>query len=111
VHLAGRQAHQVLVEGVVRGRHLRRHDGRVPLHRRAHPCPPWQHAGWTGTSRATYAAALDAVLRRDHLMAPDALDELTVVGARRLGARTAVLWLVDYDQVSLGGSAARPAPW
>jgi serine phosphatase RsbU (regulator of sigma subunit) len=49
-----------------------------------------------------YAAALDAVLRRDHLMAPDALDELTVVGARRLGARTAVLWLVDYDQVSLG---------
>jgi hypothetical protein len=51
---------------------------------------------------SAYAAALDAVLRRDHLMAPDALDELTVVGARRLGARTAVLWLVDYDQVSLG---------
>ena len=49
-----------------------------------------------------YAAALDAVLRQDHLMAPDALDELTVLGARHLGASTAVLWLVDYDQVSLG---------
>ena len=49
-----------------------------------------------------YATALDAVLRRDHLMAPDALDELTVLGARHLGAADAVLWLVDYDQVSLG---------
>ena len=51
---------------------------------------------------SAYAAALDAVLRRDHLMSPDALDELTVLGARHLGATTAVLWLVDYDQVSLG---------
>ena len=49
-----------------------------------------------------YAAALDAVLRRDHLMSPDALDELTALGAGHLGASTAVLWLVDYDQVSLG---------
>ena len=48
------------------------------------------------------ATALDAVLRRDHLMSPDALDELAVLGARHLGARTAVLWLVDYDQISLG---------
>jgi serine phosphatase RsbU (regulator of sigma subunit) len=51
---------------------------------------------------SAYAAALDAVLRRDHLMAPDALDELTVLGARHLGATEAVLWLVDYDQISLG---------
>ena len=49
-----------------------------------------------------YAAALDAVLRRAHLMPPDALDELTVLGAQHLGAETAVLWLVDYDQISLG---------
>jgi serine phosphatase RsbU (regulator of sigma subunit) len=48
------------------------------------------------------ATALDAVLRRDHLMSPDALDELTTLGARHLGASTAALWLVDYDQVSLG---------
>ena len=51
---------------------------------------------------SAYAAALDAVLARSHLMSPDTLDELTVLGARHLGAATAVLWLVDYDQVSLG---------
>ena len=51
---------------------------------------------------SAYAAALDAVLVRAHLMPPDSLDQLTVLGARHLGAATAVLWLVDYDQVSLG---------
>ncbi len=51
-------------------------------------------------SRA-YAAALDEVLRRSHLMPPDTLSELTVRGARHLGAAEAYLWLVDYDQVSL----------
>jgi serine phosphatase RsbU (regulator of sigma subunit) len=50
---------------------------------------------------SAYGVALDAVLRRAHLMAPDTLDELTVLGARHLGASTAVLWLVDYDQASL----------
>jgi serine phosphatase RsbU (regulator of sigma subunit) len=50
---------------------------------------------------SAYAAALDAVLRRAHLMPPDALDDLTELGARHLGASTAVLWLVDYDQGSL----------
>ncbi|MDP9466481.1 MAG: serine/threonine-protein phosphatase [Actinomycetota bacterium] len=50
---------------------------------------------------SAYAAALDAVLQRAHLMPPDALDELTVLGARHLGASTAVLWLVDYEQTSL----------
>ena len=50
---------------------------------------------------SAYAAALDAVLRRAHLMPPDSLDELTELGARHLGASTAVLWLVDYDQSSL----------
>jgi serine phosphatase RsbU (regulator of sigma subunit) len=49
-----------------------------------------------------YAAALDAVLRRAHLMPPDTLDELAGLGAQHLGAETAVLWLVDYDQISLG---------
>jgi serine phosphatase RsbU (regulator of sigma subunit) len=50
---------------------------------------------------SVYATALDVVLRRDHLMPPDALDELAVLGARHLGAATAVLWLVDYDQSTL----------
>ena len=50
---------------------------------------------------SAYAAALAAVLRRSHLMPPDSLDELTVLGARHLGASTAFLWLVDYDQGSL----------
>ncbi len=50
---------------------------------------------------SAYAAALDAVLQRAHLMPPDSLDELTVLGARHLGASTAVLWLVDYEQTSL----------
>jgi len=51
---------------------------------------------------STYAAAVDEILRRAHLMPPDTLDEIAVLGARRLGASTAVLWLADYDQVSLG---------
>jgi serine phosphatase RsbU (regulator of sigma subunit) len=51
---------------------------------------------------SAYAASLDAVLRHDHLLPPGSLDRLTVVGAQHLGASTAVLWLVDYDQVSLG---------
>ena len=50
---------------------------------------------------SAYAAALDEVLRRAHLMPPDTLDELTVLGARHFGASTAVLWLVDYDQSAL----------
>lgn len=61
---------------------------------------------------SAYAAALDAVLRRDHLMSPDALDELTDLGGRLLGASTASLWLVDYDQVSLarlGGPTGVPS--
>jgi len=60
---------------------------------------------------SAYATALDAVLRRAHLMPPDVLDELAVLGARHLGASTAVLWLVDYDQSSLarlGGPTGGP---
>jgi serine phosphatase RsbU (regulator of sigma subunit) len=49
-----------------------------------------------------YAASLDTVLRSDRLLPPGSLDQLTVLGAQQLGATTAVLWLVDYDQVSLG---------
>ena len=48
-----------------------------------------------------YAAALDDILRRAHLMAPDRLADLAVVGAHHLGASSAVLWLVDYEQTSL----------
>ncbi len=47
---------------------------------------------------AAYAAALDEVLRGSHLMAPDAMGELTAAGAAHLGATTAVIWLCDYEQ-------------
>ena len=49
-----------------------------------------------------YAAALDAVLRRSYLMPPDEVDTLAVLGAQHLGAATALMWLVDYDQSALG---------
>ncbi len=48
-----------------------------------------------------YAAALDGVLRRAHLMAPDELPMLAQLGGGHLGASTTVLWLVDYEQTSL----------
>ena len=48
-----------------------------------------------------YAAALDSILRRAHLMAPDELPALATLGGGHLGASTTVLWLVDYDQTSL----------
>jgi hypothetical protein len=50
---------------------------------------------------ASYADALDAVLRRAHLMRPDSLDELAAQGAARLGATEARLWLIDYEQTGL----------
>lgn len=55
----------------------------------------------TGDLAVRYAAALDAVLRRSHLMAPDAMADLAAEGARHLGAVHTVLWLVDYEQGSL----------
>ena len=61
----------------------------------------WQHAGMDRDLASAYAEALDGILRRAHLMSPDSLDELTVLGARHLGASTGVLWLVDYEQVAL----------
>ncbi len=48
-----------------------------------------------------YAAALDVVLRRAHLMAPDQMSALAAEGAAALGARDAVVWLVDYEQAAL----------
>ena len=48
-----------------------------------------------------YAAALDTVLRGAHLMAPDSAADLATQGAAHLGAETAVLWLVDYEQTLL----------
>ena len=48
-----------------------------------------------------YAAALDTVLRRARLMAPDQMPALAGEAARCLGAATTVLWLVDYEQSSL----------
>ena len=50
---------------------------------------------------AAYAAALDEVLRGSHLMAPDQIGPLAAAGAAHLGATTAVVWLVDYDQARL----------
>jgi serine phosphatase RsbU (regulator of sigma subunit) len=46
----------------------------------------------------SYAAALDMVLRRAHLMAPDEMGPLAALGAAQLGAEDAVIWLVDYEQ-------------
>ena len=48
-----------------------------------------------------YAAALDAILRRAHLMAPDEMTDLALTGAKELGAESVVLWLVDYEQAVL----------
>ena len=48
-----------------------------------------------------YAAALDTVLRAAHVMAPGEMPELALAGARHLGAGTAVLWLIDYEQSTL----------
>ena len=49
----------------------------------------------------SYAAALDVILRRAHLMPPDQMGPLTALGARKLGAQAAVIWLVDYEQTLL----------
>ena len=45
-----------------------------------------------------YAASLDTVLRHDHLRSPGSIDELAVLGVQQLGASSAVMWLVDYEQ-------------
>ena len=50
---------------------------------------------------SAYAAALDTVLLRAHLMSPDDLPELAMAGGRHLGASATALWLVDYEQSSL----------
>jgi serine phosphatase RsbU (regulator of sigma subunit) len=50
---------------------------------------------------AAYAAAMDEVLRGSHLMQPDAMGSLTASGAAHLGAESATIWLVDYDQSAL----------
>ena len=52
-------------------------------------------------SHRSYAAALDAILRRAHLMSPDEMGPLAAVGAAHLGVETAVIWLVDYEQSTL----------
>ena len=60
---------------------------------------------------AAFAAALDTVLQGSHLMSPDELPDLAERGARHLGAQSAVLWLVDYEQavlVPLLAPAAEP---
>lgn len=50
---------------------------------------------------SSYAAALDVMLRRSHLMPPDQMGQLATLGARKLGASSAVIWLVDYEQAVL----------
>jgi serine phosphatase RsbU (regulator of sigma subunit) len=54
-----------------------------------------------GTLRSSYAAALDAVLRAAHLMAPDDMAGLAALGATHLGCERVGLWLVDYEQATL----------
>ena len=49
----------------------------------------------------SYAAALDVILRRAHLMSPDAMGSLAALGATQLGAQDALIWLVDYEQAVL----------
>jgi hypothetical protein len=58
-------------------------------------------AGMNRDLADAYAAALDTVLRGAHLMAPDSAADLATQGAAHLGAETAVLWLVDYEQTLL----------
>ncbi|MCW2667647.1 MAG: protein serine/threonine phosphatase [Frankiales bacterium] len=48
-----------------------------------------------------YAAALDTILRRSHLMAPDEMPQLASAGARHLGVEQTLLWLIDYGQCRL----------
>jgi hypothetical protein len=62
-----------------------------------------------GSFPAAYAQALDALLRRSHLVGPDRLPELVAECARALGAAEAVMFLVDYEQgmlVPVHGTAA-----
>lgn len=47
------------------------------------------------------SAALGAVLRRIHFAGPDDLPALARAAGRELGAEDTVVYLVDYDQVSL----------
>lgn len=47
---------------------------------------------------ARYGAALDGVLHRAHLMSPDELPVVVADGAAKLGASSAVLYLIDHEQ-------------
>jgi len=47
---------------------------------------------------AQYVAALDGVLHRAYLMAPDDLPRVVADGAGKLGASAAVLYLIDHEQ-------------
>lgn len=58
----------------------------------------------------SYAAALDHVLRRSHLMSPDEMGPLAAEGAALLGASAATMWLVDYEQSLLVPLLERHAP-
>jgi serine phosphatase RsbU (regulator of sigma subunit) len=49
----------------------------------------------------SYAIALDTLLRRSYLVAPDRVCELVAEAARGLGATETVVYLVDYEQSQL----------
>ena len=55
----------------------------------------------TDAPGTSYAAALDHVLRRSHLMSPDEMGPLAAEGAAVLGATSTTIWLVDYEQQHL----------
>lgn len=55
----------------------------------------------TDAPDTSYSAALDHVLRRSYLMAPDEIGSLAAEGAALLGAISTTIWLVDYEQQHL----------
>lgn len=61
------------------------------------------------TTPASYASALDELLRSSYLVAPDRLPEVVARSARGLGATETVMYLVDYDQTVLVPCAAPEA--
>jgi sigma-B regulation protein RsbU (phosphoserine phosphatase) len=53
------------------------------------------------TTSEQLLSALQLLVRSSHVVAPDDLSELVTSASRELGADTAALYLVDYDQVEL----------
>jgi serine phosphatase RsbU (regulator of sigma subunit) len=55
----------------------------------------------TARDRCSVTDALSVLLRASHLLAPDDLAATAAAAARRVGVRETVLYLADYEQVTL----------